>query len=139
MPFIKEGYKSYFAEKRIWRTQSQKVCFTGFIDSTKITADENGDKIVPIGTFISAEGEVCKLSGSAFDKTPVGILDMTMNLRYGDDLVPLAVEGYPFGEALNWEGKTGDQDTDSSNFTQDAVTALKDILPKITLNVPEGE
>ncbi len=137
MPYLVKNYKTYFADKRIWRTSDDRVGFTGTVKSEGVQANEEGKKIVPIGSFISKDGEVCKLTESEFDKPPIGITDYSVDVTYGDEPVDLVVAGYPYGEALNWEGKTGTQDTDDTKYTKEAKTALEAVLPHIVMQDPE--
>lgn len=97
--FIKD-YKKYETEPEIFKTYKNRVAFTGTISDDGVTANEEGEKIVPRGTAIDKDGKISSVSGGS-GSDPVGILDKTVNVTYGPIIAPVIIEGYLLGARLN--------------------------------------
>lgn len=97
------------------------VNFTATLVGSTVQPDEHGNKYVPAGTLIDADGEVVTVTGTTPSSTPVGILFHTTDITCGPQPVALMVEGYVIAERLQGE-----------NVPDYAVTAdFKAALPEI--------
>ena len=101
------------------------VNFTGTLVGSTVDADEHGNKYVPAGSLIDADGEVVTVTGGSGSytpsATPVGILFHTTDVEEGPQPVALMVEGYVIAERLKGE-----------NVAEYAQTAdFKAALPEI--------
>lgn len=104
MSHILTNYKTYATEPEVFKTYKNRVAFTGTVVVDGVTADKEGNKIVPRGTFLDKDGKISSVSGGT-GSDPVGMLDKTVDLtglQDGDGLeVPVVVEGYLQGARLN--------------------------------------
>ena len=92
------------------------------LDNSSVTADKNGQKIVPIGTLVDKDGRVCKLSADGITGTPIGITHDTKNVTKKNKAVACFVRGHIKGPMLNFEGEQYD----------DAMgKAVQEALPEI--------
>lgn len=131
MAYYVKGYKKYAGDKRIMRTSDGKVAFTATVVPDGIEPNEEGRLLVPIGTPIDRDGKICKWTGSDFDNTPVGITDYTVDVTYGNEPVACIVEGYFYGEALNWGGDV--------EYSEDIYEKVKEVLPFCHMEPPVEE
>lgn len=99
--YIKE-YKKYTTEPEIFKTYKNRVAFTGTVVAEGVTANEEGDLVIPRGTFIDKDGKISSVSGGT-GSDPVGMLDKTVVFYDKNDAieVPIVVEGYLLGARLN--------------------------------------
>lgn len=94
--------KCFSSEPEIFKTYKNRVAFTGYVSAEGVTADDNGDLVVPRGTVLDKDGKVSSVSGGS-GSDPAGILDKTITFDSKDDLMeaPIVVEGYLLGARLN--------------------------------------
>lgn len=94
--------KYYSSEREIFKTYKNRVAFTGFVTAEGVTADENGDLVIPRGTVIDKDGKISSVSGGT-GSDPAGIIDKTIVFDSKDDVMeaPIIVEGYLLGARLN--------------------------------------
>ena len=94
--------KHYASEIEIFKTYANRVAFTGSVTAEGVTADEDGDLVIPRGTVIDKDGKVSSVSGGT-GSDPAGIIDKTVIFDSKDDVMeaPIIVEGYLIGARLN--------------------------------------
>lgn len=129
MAYYRKGYKKYAGDKRIMKTSDGKVAFTATVVPEGIEPNEEGRLLVPIGTPIDVNGQICTWTGSDFDNTPVGITDYTVDVTFGNETVARIEEGWFFGEALNWG--------EDVEYSQEIYEKMKEYLPFCHMEPPE--
>lgn len=134
MAYFKEEAKKYTSPKQILQSDINSVIKTGTIKSESVKADANGEKIVPVGSFIDKDGQVVTWEESAFSSTPIGITVRPIDVTYGDMPAAYYVEGWLIGERLNY-GVKQESPIEYSNEIYDAIVAA---LPNIHLDPPDG-
>lgn len=122
MNFKKTNYES---DMEILVTEKNLVTFSGTVLASNVTqAAENGRKYVKAGSFIDANGNVVKSTGSlgseTLTTTPVGVLYKTIDVTDGDQPCSLIVEGYLRTDRV------------LDGIPTKAIEEIKAALPKIT-------
>ena len=92
------------------------------VKSDGVEPDENGRKIVPLGTLVDKDGGVCKLEDSGITGTPVGITHDTVDVTNNNKEVAIYVKGHLKGKRLNFTGE---------EYTDNMGKAVEEALPDI--------
>lgn len=113
--------KTYNSDLEILATNANLVTFSTTVLASNVTnPDEDGNKYVKTGSLLDKDGNVVSVSGDSLQGTPVGVLYKTVNVKYGDQPGSLIVEGYLRADRV------------LDGYSEAAVTAIKEALPKIT-------
>jgi hypothetical protein len=95
-------------DRDIFAGSAGRVIGSYTLDSTTVTADGNGDKLVPAGTVLIASGtDNQKLAPHAATGSIVGVLAEMQNLRDGDRQAGIVFGGHLNGNRLFDNGVFG--------------------------------
>lgn len=115
--------ETYTSDMEILVTTANLVTFSGTILAAGVAANSEGKKIVLAGSFIDADGNVVKQTGTSGSETltttPVAVLYKTVDVTNGDMPCSLVVEGYLRADRV------------LDGFADEAIKAIKAALPNI--------
>lgn len=124
------NYKEVLPSPEIRMYRRDFFSITHHVGNTGVKADEQGYKIVPAGTLVDKDGNVCTFSGSEITGTPVGITVNTVDVTNGDRTVAIYTRGHIKGYMLN----IGEEE-----YSDEIGTAVQKALPEIHVYpIPEA-
>ena len=114
--------KKLLVDPEIRRYRKDSFCISHFVKSDGVEADENGQKLVPIGTLVDKDGAICKVTAKGIEGTPVGITHDTVDVTHSDQQVAIYTRGHLQGKLLNLHGQ---------EYSDTIGTAIESALPEI--------
>lgn len=102
------NYREFVTDPEIRMYRQEEMTIPAMVSNEEVEPNENGQKIVPIGTLIDKDGKICKLTKSGIEGTPIGITHDSKDVTNAPQEVAVYIHGHLKGPMLNFEDEEYD-------------------------------